>query len=141
MVFNENHPDTPEAEQEGNLKHGINGLLFGNLRGLEMAEGERVRWYIVALGSEMDLHTAHWHGETVTEESGQNTDVIEVLPASMRVADMVADNPGTWIFHCHVADHMMAGMYTTYTVAPRSPPPRPPAGKSPASGKGPISRR
>jgi hypothetical protein len=32
---------------------------------------------------------------------------------------MRADNPGTWLLHCHVADHMMAGMYATYTVAPR----------------------
>ena len=29
---------------------------------------------------------------------------------------MVADNPGTWLLHCHVADHMMAGMYTPFTI-------------------------
>jgi manganese oxidase len=116
MVWNENHHDTPEDQQEAHLKHGINGLLFGNLQGLEMNVGERVRWYIVALGTEVDLHTAHWHGETVTNESGMHTDVVELMPASMRVVDMIPDNPGTWLFHCHVADHMMAGMYTTYTV-------------------------
>jgi FtsP/CotA-like multicopper oxidase with cupredoxin domain len=33
---------------------------------------------------------------------------------------MLADNPGTWLLHCHVADHMMAGMYATYTVTRRS---------------------
>lgn len=81
-----------------------------------MNVGERVRWYIVALGTEVDLHTAHWHGETVTNETGMHTDVVELMPASMRVVDMVPDNPGTWLSHCHVADHMMAGMYTTYTV-------------------------
>jgi FtsP/CotA-like multicopper oxidase with cupredoxin domain len=137
MVFDENQEDTPEAEREGNLKHTINGLLFGNLQGLTLVEGERVRWYIVALGNEVDLHTAHWHGETVVAESGRRTDVIEVLPASMRVADMLADNPGTWLFHCHVADHMMAGMYTTYTIRPR----RRPAGVSPALGPATISKR
>jgi hypothetical protein len=36
--------------------------VFGNLAGLQMNEGERVRWYLFALGSEQDLHTAHWHG-------------------------------------------------------------------------------
>jgi manganese oxidase len=116
MVWNENGHHAAEEEQEGNLKHAINGLLFGNLQGLEMRVGERVRWYIVALGTEVDLHTAHWHGETVTGESGLRTDVVELMPASMRVVDMVADNPGTWLYHCHVADHMMAGMYTTYTI-------------------------
>jgi manganese oxidase len=45
-----------------------------------------------------------------------HTDVVELMPASTGVVDMIPDNPGTWLFHCHVADHMMAGMYTTYTV-------------------------
>jgi FtsP/CotA-like multicopper oxidase with cupredoxin domain len=122
MVWNENDHHTPDDQKEANLKHGINGLLFGNLQGLEMKVGERVRWYIVALGTEVDLHTAHWHGETVTGETGMRTDVVELMPASMRVVDMVPDNPGTWLFHCHVADHMMAGMYTTYTVLPPDDP-------------------
>jgi hypothetical protein len=34
----------------------------------------------------------------------------------MKVGDMIADNPGVWLLHCHVADHMMAGMYTTFTI-------------------------
>lgn len=116
MVFNENTETTPEEEQEGNLKHTINGLFFGNLQGLELNRGERVRWYVIDLGTEVDLHTPHWHGETVTTESGETTDVLELLPASMRTVDMLPDNPGTWLFHCHVADHMMAGMYATFTV-------------------------
>jgi hypothetical protein len=28
----------------------------------------------------------------------------------------VPDNPGTWLFHCHVNDHMMGGMATLFTV-------------------------
>lgn len=116
MVWNENGHDTPESEEEPNLKHAINGRFFANLEGLEMTVGERVRWYVVALGNEVDLHTAHWHGETVTTESGIRTDVIELLPASMRVVDMRPRNPGTWLFHCHVSDHMMAGMFATFTV-------------------------
>lgn len=116
MVFDENTADTPEADQEGNLKHAINGRFFANLTGIEMNVGDRVRWYVLSLGNEVDNHTVHWHGETVTTEYGEHTDVLEVLPASMRVVDMHPDNPGTWLLHCHVADHMMAGMYTTYTI-------------------------
>jgi FtsP/CotA-like multicopper oxidase with cupredoxin domain len=37
---------------------------------------------------------------------------------SMKIADMVPDNPGTWLFHCHVNDHILAGMQATYTVTP-----------------------
>ena len=44
------------------------------------------------------------------------TDVAELLPASMMVADMIPDDPGTWLFHCHVNDHILAGMLTRYDV-------------------------
>jgi FtsP/CotA-like multicopper oxidase with cupredoxin domain len=73
----------------------------------------------VALGSEQDLHTAHWHGETVVEDGRRRTDDVELLPGSMKVADMKADNPGTWLFHCHVSDHMMGGMYAFYVIHPK----------------------
>jgi len=43
---------------------------------------------------------------------------LELLPGSMATADMVADDPGTWMLHCHVADHIAAGMLTTYTINP-----------------------
>jgi FtsP/CotA-like multicopper oxidase with cupredoxin domain len=113
---------TPMAQTEfleGGLKHTINGYMFGNLPGLEMNEGERVRWYVIALGSEQDLHVAHWHGKTVIEDGRRRTDDVELLPGSMKVADMKADNPGTWLFHCHVSDHMMAGMYVSYVIHPK----------------------
>ncbi|WP_460034869.1 multicopper oxidase domain-containing protein [Methylothermus subterraneus] len=29
---------------------------------------------------------------------------------------MVADNPGTWLFHCHVSDPIEAGMITRWQV-------------------------
>jgi hephaestin len=44
------------------------------------------------------------------------TDVGALLPMGMAVADMVPDNPGTWLFHCHVSDHLRMGMQATYTV-------------------------
>jgi hypothetical protein len=101
--------------------YAINGFIFGNLPGLTMKQGEKVRWYLLGMGNEIDLHTPHWHGETVTEGT-RNTDVIELLPGSMKTVDMIADNPGTWLFHCHVEDHMEAGMMAVYTVA--APPTR-----------------
>ncbi len=138
MIFNESglDPEAAEAEEykrlpDGSLpgkswtqtqqlteqgeRHAINGRVFGNLPGLEMNAGERVRWYLFSLGSEKDFHTAHWHGLRVVE-SGHRTDVVELLPASMKVADMIADNPGSWLFHCHVAEHMREGMFARVTV-------------------------
>jgi FtsP/CotA-like multicopper oxidase with cupredoxin domain len=111
FIFNE-----LEGEEPG-LMHGINGYIFGNLRGLTMNNGDRVRWYLLGMGNELDLHTPHWHGKTLVYNR-QRTDVLELLPASMKTADMDADNPGNWLFHCHVADHLDAGMVTTYTIRP-----------------------
>jgi hypothetical protein len=31
---------------------------------------------------------------------------------------MIAENPGTWMFHCHVEDHMEGGMMAVYTIVP-----------------------
>jgi hephaestin len=69
----------------------------------------------MGMGSEVDLHTPHWHGNTVVV-AGMRTDVSNLLPATMQVADMVADDPGSWLFHCHVNDHILAGMQARYQV-------------------------
>jgi hephaestin len=102
---------------ESNLMHSINGYVFGNLPldSMTMKKGERVRWYLMGMGTEVDLHTPHWHGNTVTA-LGMRTDVVSLLPASMVVADMVPDDVGTWLFHCHVNDHISAGMLARYRV-------------------------
>lgn len=106
-----------EGFQESNLMHAINGFVYGNLPGLTVRLGERVRWYVMGMGTEVDLHTPHWHGQTVTS-MGQRMDMLELLPGSMKVADMVPRTPGTWWMHCHVNDHIAAGMGVVYTVLP-----------------------
>jgi FtsP/CotA-like multicopper oxidase with cupredoxin domain len=105
--------------EEPGLMHSINGYIFGNLKGLVMGNGEKVRWHVLGMGNEVDLHTPHWHGKTLKTGRGpaaQRTDVVHLLPASTVSADMNADNPGEWLYHCHVADHIDAGMFTTYQI-------------------------
>jgi manganese oxidase len=80
-----------------------------------MRAGEHVRWYLMSMGTEVDLHTPHWHGNTVVA-NGMRTDVVGLLPAEMITADMTPDDPGIWMFHCHVNDHIRAGMITRYQV-------------------------
>jgi len=104
-----------EGFVESNLMHSINGYMYGNLEGITMKKGERVRWYLMAMGTEVDLHTPHWHGNTVVA-NGMRQDVVGLLPATMLTADMVPDNVGTWLFHCHVNDHIAAGMLATFKV-------------------------
>jgi hypothetical protein len=35
---------------------------------------------------------------------------------------MVPDKVGTWMFHCHVDDHMKGGMQTLYRVVDKDEP-------------------
>ena len=53
-----------EDFQESNKMHVINGYVFGNLKGLKMTAGEKVDWYLLGLGNEVDMHTVHFHGQT-----------------------------------------------------------------------------
>jgi manganese oxidase len=108
-----------EEFHESNLMHSINGYVYGNqpLSSMTVHRGERVRWYVIAQGTEVDLHTPHWHGNTVLI-NGMRTDVAELLPMSMKVADMTPDDLGIWLYHCHVNDHIIAGMLTRYNVIP-----------------------
>jgi manganese oxidase len=107
-----------EDFRESNLMHGINGFVYSNLPGLSMDQGDRVRWYLIAMGTEVDLHTPHWHGATLLE-NGRRLDTTEVFPASSKTLDMIPDAPGIWMFHCHVNDHIAAGMQALFTVRPR----------------------
>lgn len=109
---------TEEDFVESNLMHAINGYVYSNVPGLDMKVGENVRWYQVGLGTEVDIHTPHWHGNTVLDE-GHRVDVLNLLPATHTTVDMQPDNPGTWMYHCHVNDHIEAGMMAYYTVRSR----------------------
>ena len=101
-----------------NVKWSINGYIYGNMPMMTMKKGDRVRWYVTTLGDFNNAHTPHWHGNTVLV-AGQRTDVLAVTSAQMVTADMVPDAPGIWLYHCHISDHMLAGMVARYEVKER----------------------
>uniref|UniRef100_A0A087YJH5 ferroxidase n=1 Tax=Poecilia formosa TaxID=48698 RepID=A0A087YJH5_POEFO len=107
-----------EDFEESNLMHGINGRLYGNLRGLVMKENERVDWYLLGMGNEIDMHTVHFHAETLIYRMDHvhRADVFDLFPGTFQTVEMVAANPGTWLLHCHVFDHIHSGMETTYII-------------------------
>lgn len=95
----------------------MNGYIRGTMPLLTMKKGERVRWYIMSNSNEDDVHAPHWHGQTVLANS-MRTDTLSLGPMMMMVADMVPRNPGTWLFHCHVDEHLDGGMYALFKVEP-----------------------
>ncbi|XP_044875716.1 ferroxidase HEPHL1 [Mauremys mutica] len=104
---------------KGNSKHAINGRLYDNLRGLTMKEGENTNWYLIGMGNEIDIHTVHFHAETFIfkTDNDHRADVYDLFPGTFQTIELIADNPGTWLLHCHVADHIHAGMETTFTIS------------------------
>jgi len=103
--------------EESNIMHAINGRLQGNTHHLVMDVNDTVAWYFASIGSEVDLHSFHLHGHTVMHSSdGHRNDAVNLFPGEAEALVMLADNPGTWLLHCHQLDHIIAGMETTYTV-------------------------
>ncbi|KAG8511404.1 Ceruloplasmin [Galemys pyrenaicus] len=118
------HPEKVNKEDEdfieSNKMHAINGRLFGNLQGLTMHVGDEVNWYLMGMGNEIDLHTVHFHGHSFRYKhmGSYSSDVFDVFPGTFQTIQMFPREPGTWLLHCHVTDHIHAGMETTYSVLP-----------------------
>ena len=99
---------------------GIDGRAFvGNTPVFHSRVGDLVQWDVLALGS--DHHTFHvhghrWHG---AGPSHRHQDVQELGPADSFRIRWREDAPGTWLYHCHVEDHMERGMIGVYQVAAR----------------------
>jgi DNA-binding beta-propeller fold protein YncE/plastocyanin len=84
-------------------------------------EGEKVRFHVLGLGDE--THAFHLHGHRWADTPMKGADVIDVkeitplqrhsfvITASDNdAADMTDDETEGWMYHCHVFNHMQAGM-------------------------------
>lgn len=105
-------PDAP-----AHFRETMNGFLYGNLPMPRMRVRERVRWYLLG-STNFEFHSPHWHGNVVDIDH-MRTDVAALLPMGMAIADMTPDNPGIWLFHCHVGAHLLMGMQGRYEVLAR----------------------
>ena len=94
----------------------IDGRAYiGNTPVFHAKVGELVQWDVMALGS--DFHTFHVHGHRWRGPGGVTRDTQTVGPAESFRIRWREDAPGTWLYHCHVEDHMMHGMIGIYRVS------------------------
>jgi FtsP/CotA-like multicopper oxidase with cupredoxin domain len=79
----------------------------------------RGRSYVLALHNETAwYHPIHLHGHSfrVLSRNGAATrhrewqDTVLMAPRERVDIAFVADNPGDWMFHCHILEHLAAGM-------------------------------
>ena len=70
-------------------------------------------------------HPMHLHGHSfrvMTRNQrptalGEWRDTVLVRPRETVDIAFVADNPGDWMFHCHILEHMAAGMMVVIRVS------------------------
>ena len=91
----------------------IDGRAFvGNTPVFTSFVGQTIQWDVMAMGSEH--HTFHVHGHRWVAPDGTDVDTQTVGPAESFRIRWKEEDPGTWLYHCHVEAHMMAGMIGIY---------------------------
>ena len=106
----------PVTGLDGNF-HCFNGRAYaGNTPTLTAKVGEDVE--ISAYGMDSNFHTFHIHGHRWRNAAGAFVDNPTFGPNETVTARFVEDNPGRWLYHCHVFSHQDAGMAGWYVVDP-----------------------
>lgn len=75
------------------LLQAVNGLMYGNLPGLEMCSGDKVQWYTFGLGTEVDIHGVYFEGNTFKKQS-TTRDTLSLFPHTTATVAMQPDTPG-----------------------------------------------
>ncbi|MGV8012147.1 multicopper oxidase family protein [Mycobacterium kansasii] len=93
----------------------INGEPYSRTKPLQVHQGQRQ--LLVFDNATVMWHPMHLHGHTYQiikayGSLGARKDTVIVLPKQKVQAVLVADNPGTWVMHCHNMYHLAAGMMT-----------------------------
>jgi FtsP/CotA-like multicopper oxidase with cupredoxin domain len=94
----------------------INGRAYaGNTPTPTAAAGQDVAFNVLTLGSE--LHTFHIHGHRWKDAAGAEVDSPALAPSEGIRVRFREQDPGRWLYHCHVMTHMEAGMVGYYLVS------------------------
>ena len=102
---------------EGALMWTINGKSYPDIEPIQARAGERirVRW----TNSGYEDHPMHLHGHSFQVVAinglpldGPIKDTLTVRHGEQYEVEFVANNPGTWLLHCHNLVHMSNGMLT-----------------------------
>jgi FtsP/CotA-like multicopper oxidase with cupredoxin domain len=87
---------------------------------------ERNRSYVLELVNDTVWHhPMHLHGHSfrIISRNGTSTahrewgDTVLLDPRERAEIAFVADNPGDWMFHCHILEHQVGGMMGVFRVA------------------------
>lgn len=116
----------PRTMMEHGKAWSINGVVATGHDLAPLLTLERGQSYVLALHNRTQWHhPMHLHGHSfrVISREGKPTahrewlDTVLLAPQESAEIAFVADNPGGWMFHCHVLEHQMGGMTSVIRVA------------------------
>jgi uncharacterized cupredoxin-like copper-binding protein len=111
------HSLLPPVTGLGRAFQAINGRTFaGNTPTIETRVGQDVALHV--MGMDGNFHDFHIHGHRWKDAAGAFVDTPSVGPNETTTARFTEDNPGRWLYHCHVFSHQDAGMAGWYMVSP-----------------------
>lgn len=91
----------------------INGKAFPSTEPIEAKLGERVRIRLINLGQMSHPFHSHGFATRVVATDGYPVegpalikDTVNIGPGERYDLEFVADNPGTWVYHCHILSHV-----------------------------------
>lgn len=97
----------------------INGRSFPDTEPIKVKNGERVRLRLIN-GGTSTIHPMHLHGHQfkIVAVDGNEVPLVAQLirntntlhPGETYDIEFIANNPGTWLFHCHELHHADGGM-------------------------------
>jgi FtsP/CotA-like multicopper oxidase with cupredoxin domain len=111
------HSFTPPVTGLRRAYQCVNGRAYaGNTPTVRAKAGQSVAIHII--GVDDNFHDFHLHGHRWKDAAGLDTDNPSVGPGQSIVARFTADNPGRWLYHCHVLAHQDGGMAGWLLVDP-----------------------
>jgi manganese oxidase len=111
------HQILPPVTGIGRVFQAVNGRTgAGNTPTLTARVGQDVALHVI--GMDNNFHDFHIHGHRWKDPSGAFVDTPTVGPNEAITARFVEDNPGRWLYHCHVFSHQDGGMAGWYLVSP-----------------------
>ncbi|XP_064227600.1 coagulation factor VIII isoform X2 [Aotus nancymaae] len=113
------HVQTDDPTFKENYRfHAINGYIMDTLPGLVMAQDQRIRWYLLSMGSNENIHSIHFSGHvfTVRKKEEHKMAVYNLYPGVFETVEMLPSKAGIWRVECLIGEHLHAGMSTVFLV-------------------------
>ncbi|MGA7398131.1 MAG: multicopper oxidase domain-containing protein [Solirubrobacterales bacterium] len=109
------HSFLPPATGLSSAFDCVNGRSYtGNTPTFQANVGDDVAFHVY--GMDDNFHTFHVHGHRWVEPGGAIVDNKTFGPGDSFRARFIEDNPGRWLYHCHVFSHLHNGMSGWYLV-------------------------